>query len=103
MVRLRPCGSRKGSQARFSFLIPFWALSSGFLRVARIPLEAGGSAWQKFDSALRVQLWIALGLSFCELKGLHGFDTACTLRPRLSDHLAPRNGYCRFSILRFPR
>ena len=27
--------------ARFSFLIPFWALSSGFLRVARYPTGAG--------------------------------------------------------------
>jgi hypothetical protein len=27
----------KRSQARLSFLIPFWALSSGFLRVARHP------------------------------------------------------------------
>jgi hypothetical protein len=29
--------------ARFSFLIPFWALSSGFLRIARIPPEANAS------------------------------------------------------------
>src|ERR1035438_10631805 len=27
-------------QTGFSFLIPFWALSSGFLRVARQPLRA---------------------------------------------------------------
>ena len=30
---------------RFSFLIPFWALSSGFLRVARDPLT---TVWLAF-------------------------------------------------------
>ena len=46
-------------------------------------------------------VWIALGLSFYELKRLHGYDTAWTLRPRWSDPLALRKGYCRFSICDF--
>jgi hypothetical protein len=36
-VKRRPQNGYSGTQMRFSFLIPFWALSLGFLRVARHP------------------------------------------------------------------